>query len=68
MVYKHAYLNTLLLLHSAFMLSLVKMPLEEEVGGHALDSHGSYIVDLGKSWKNNGIVFLNFCGNPVRYQ
>ena len=35
-VYKHAYLNTLLLLHSAFMLSVVKMPLKEEVGGRAL--------------------------------
>ena len=28
MVYKHAYLNTVVLLHSAFMLSLVKMPLK----------------------------------------
>ena len=25
----------------------------------------NYIVDHGKSWKNHGIVFLNFCGNPV---
>ena len=47
------------------MLSTVKMPLKGEVGGHALDSHGNYIVDNGKSWKNHGIVFLNFCGNPV---
>ena len=30
----------------------------------ALNSHGNYIVDHGKSWKNHGIVFLNFCGNP----
>ena len=29
------------------------------------NSHGNYIVDHGKSWKNHGIVFLNFCGNPV---
>ena len=65
MVYKHAYLNILLLLHSAFMLSLVKMPLKREVQGHALNSHGNYIVGHGKSWKNHGIVFLNFCGNPV---
>ena len=36
-----------------------------QVGGHALNSHGNYIVDHGKSWKNHGIVFLNFCGNPV---
>ena len=28
MVYKHAYLNTVLLLHSAFLLSVVKMPLK----------------------------------------
>ena len=35
-----------------------------EVGGHAFNSHGNYIVDHGKSWKNHGIVFLNFCGNP----
>ena len=47
MVYKHAYLNTLLLLHSAFMLSM-KMPLKGDVGGHALNSHGNYIVDYGK--------------------
>ena len=46
-------------------LSVVKMPLKGEVRGHALKSHGNYIVDHGKSWKNHGIVFLNFCGNPV---
>ena len=28
-----------------------------------LNSHRNYIVDHGKSWKNHGIVFLNFCGN-----
>ena len=47
MVYKHAYLNTLLLLHSAFMLSVVKMPLKGEVGGDSSNSHGN-IVDHGK--------------------
>ena len=37
-----------------------------EVGGHALNDHGHYFVDHGKSWKNYGIVFfLKFCGNPV---
>ena len=41
------------------------MPLKGEVGGHSLNSHGNYIVDHGKSWKNHGIVILNFCGNPV---
>ena len=48
MVYKHAYLNTLLLLHSAFMLSVVKIPMKGEVVGCALNSHGNYIVDHGK--------------------
>ena len=64
MVYKHAYLNILLLLHSTFMLCVVKMPLEGEVVGSALNNHGNYIVDHGKSWENCGIVFLNFCGTP----
>ena len=32
---------------------------------HALNSHGNYFVDHGKSWKNHGIMFFNFCGNPV---
>ena len=64
MVHKHAYLNILLLLHSTFMLFMVKMPLKGEVGGHALNSNRNYIVDHGKSWKNHGIVFLNFCANP----
>ena len=54
----------LMLLHSAFMLSMVKMLLKQMVGGHAFNSHGNYIVDHGKSWKNHGIVFLNSCGNP----
>ena len=48
MVYKHAYLKTILLLHSTFMLSVVKMPLKGGVGGRALNSHGNYIVDHGK--------------------
>ena len=64
MVYKHACLNILLLLHSTFMLCVVKMQLKGEVGGCALNSHGNYINDHGKSWKNHGIVFLNFCWNP----
>ena len=56
--------NMLLLLHSAFMLSVLKMLLKEEVGGSALNSHGNYIAYHGKSWKIHGIVFLNFFGNP----
>ena len=47
------------------MLSMVKMSLKKEIGSHALNSHGNYIVDHGKSWKNHGIVFSNFCGNPA---
>ena len=45
MAYKHAYLSTLLLLHSTFMLRVVKMWLKGEVGGHVLNSHGK---DLGQ--------------------
>ena len=60
MVYK----LLLWLLHSAFMLSVVKMQLKGKVGGRVLNSHGNYIVDHGKSWKNHGIVFLNFGENP----
>ena len=29
---------------------MVKMPLKGEVGGLALNGHGNYIVDHGKSW------------------
>ena len=47
------------------MLSVVKLLLKGEVGVCALDSHGNYIVDRGKSWENHGIMFLNFCENPV---
>ena len=48
----------LLLLHSAFMLSVVKLLLKGEGGGCALNSHGNNIVD-------HGIVVLNLCRNPV---
>ena len=58
--------SMLLLLHFAYMLSMVKMLLKGEVGGYAFNSHGNYIVGHGKSWKNHGIVFLNFCWNPAR--
>ena len=57
--------SILLLLHSAFMLSVVKMLLKGEVGDRALNSHENYIVDHAKSCKNHGIVFFNFCGNPA---
>ena len=49
------------------MISVLKMLLKRDVGGRELDSHGNYIDVHGKSWKNHGIVFLNFCGNPVLY-
>ena len=45
----HAWSTKMLfLLHSAFMLSVVKMLLKGEAGGCALNSHGNYIVDHGK--------------------
>ena len=40
--------SMLLLLHSAFMLSVMKMLLKGEVRDHALNSHGNYIGDHGK--------------------
>ena len=53
----HAWSTSILLvLHSAFMLSVVKKLLKGEVGGRALSSHGNYIVDHGKSWKNHGKI------------
>ena len=57
-----------LLLHSAFMLSVMKLLLKGGGGGLEsvhFSSHGNYIVDHGISCENHGIVFLNFCGNPV---
>ena len=39
--------SMLLLLHSAFMLRVVKMLLKE-VGGSVFNSHGNYIADHGK--------------------
>ena len=40
------------------------MPLKGEVGGRVLNSHGNYIIDHGKSWKNHGIVFFEFLLEP----
>ena len=40
--------SMLLLLHSAFILRMVKMLPKEEVGDSALNSHGNYIADHGK--------------------
>ena len=47
------------------MLSMVKLLLKGEVRVCALNSPGNYIIDRGKSWKNHGIVFLDFCGNSA---
>ena len=59
MVYRHAVVAAFrIYAQRGFML------LKGEVGGRALNSHGNNIVDHGKSWKNHGILFLNFCGNP----
>ena len=60
----HACSISMLLLHSAYMLSVVKLMLKGEVGICALNIHGNYIADHGKAWKNHGIGFLNFCWNP----
>ena len=68
MVNKYAYLNILLLLHSAFMFCLVKMLLKGEVGGNALNSHGNYIIDHGNSGKNHGIVIYKFLCEPYYYK
>ena len=65
MVNKHAHLITLLLLHSAFMLCVVKMALKGEVGGCALNSHGNYIVDHGKFMENSWNCVFEFLRNPV---
>ena len=53
MVYKHAYGNILMLLHSTFMHSVMKMQLKGEIEGHALNSHGNYIFDHRKLWKSH---------------
>ena len=64
----HAWSTSmLLLLHSAFMLGVVNLLLKWEVRVCALNSHGNYIVDHGKSWKNHGIVFLISVGTLPGY-
>ena len=58
MVYKHAVV-------AAFHVYAQRGEDAAKRGGWRLCiSHGNYIVDHGKSWKNHGIVILNFCGNP----
>ena len=54
----------LLLLHSAFMLRVVKMLLKEEVGGSAFNSHGNYIVIMENHGKIKEIMFFEFLWEP----
>ena len=59
----HAWSTSmLLLLHSPFILSVIKLLLKGEVGVCALNSHGNYIVNHGKIME---LCFLSFSGNPV---
>ena len=53
--------SMMLLLHSAFMLRVMKMLLKREAGGSAVNSHGNYIASHGKSWKNhwNGVFLIS---------
>ena len=56
MIYKHAVV-------AAFFIYAQHGEVADKrgVGVCALNSHGNYIFDHG----NHGIMFLNFCGNPV---
>ena len=65
MVFKHAYLNTLLFLHPTFMLSVVKIPLRGEAEGHALKSHGNYIVDCEKNMEMCFRISVGILNNGV---
>ena len=61
MVYKHVVV-------AAFCIYAQRGEDAAKRGGwrlSAFNSHGTYIVGHGKSWKNHGIVFLNLCWNPV---
>ena len=53
----HGLHDHLLLLHSAFMLSVVKMLLKREVGCRELDSHGNYIDDMENHGKIMELCF-----------
>ena len=42
------------------------MPRRGEVGGRVLKMIMEItLLIMEKSWKNHGILFLNFCGNPA---
>ena len=57
----HAWSTSMLFLHSAYMLSVVKMLLKGEVGVCALIVMEITLLIM----ENHGIALLNFCGNPV---
>ena len=59
----HAWSTSMLLLHSTFMLSVVKMLLKGEVGACILNSRGNYIVDHGQSWN----CVFEFLWEPCNY-
>ena len=64
MVYKHAYLNKLL---AAFRIYAQHG--EDAAKKGRLEAMHQKVMEITllimkKSWKNHGIVFLNFCGNP----
>ena len=49
---------------AAFMLSVVKMLLKEEVRGSALNSYGNYIADHGNHGKIMELCFFDFLWEP----
>ena len=54
----HAWSTSmLLLLHSTFMLRVVKILLKGEVGGHVLNSHGNYILIMENHGKIMELCF-----------
>ena len=61
MVYKHAVVAAFCVKN--FMLSMV-MLLKGEVGGCALNSHGNYIVDHGKSLEKSWNCVFEFLSEP----
>ena len=52
-----AWSTCMLILNTLLLLCVVKMLLKGEVGGHALNSHGNYIVDSGKSRNCVGTLY-----------
>ena len=60
MVYKHAVV-------AAFCIYAQRGE-EAEVGGRAINSHGNYIVDNGKSWKNHWNCVFEFLWEPCYCQ